>query len=205
MRASELDLLFAPDLSGAPSDHWQARWAARLSTARSIAFAPGVEDYDAWVEAIARSASSAGRPIVFIAHSVGALAVSHAASRLRSLDVRGAFLVAPPSDASLLTIVANPWPATPRVAIAVAERAGRQPHRPVGVSGTFARARGGLGLHVRRCGRSGAHRRREWPWPLARWAAAAGGVFEAAMRSASGVLRFAYFEFRNACHCSGVP
>jgi hypothetical protein len=116
MRASELDLLFAPDLSGAPSDHWQARWAARLSTARSIAFAPGVEDYDAWVEAVARSASSAGHPIVFIAHSVGALAVSHAASRLGSLgvDVRGAFLVAPPSDAALLTIFAEPWPATPR-------------------------------------------------------------------------------------------
>ena len=114
MRASELDLLFAPDLSGAPSDHWQARWAARLSTARSIAFAPGVEDYDAWVEAVERSASSAGRPIVFIAHSVGALAVSHAASRFGSLDVRGAFLVAPPSDAALLTIVAEPWPATPR-------------------------------------------------------------------------------------------
>jgi predicted alpha/beta hydrolase family esterase len=114
MRASELDLLFAPDLGGAPSDHWQVRWAARLSTSRSIAFARGVEDYDAWVEAVARSASSAGRPIVFIAHSVGALAVSHAASRLGSLDVRGAFLVAPPSDAALLTIVTEPWPATPR-------------------------------------------------------------------------------------------
>src|SRR5271155_1761449 len=112
MRASELALLFAPDLTGAASDHWQARWAARLSTARSIAFAPGVEDYDAWVEALARSASSAGRPIVFIAHSVAALA--HAASRLGSRDVRGAFLVAPPSDAALLTIVAEPWPATPR-------------------------------------------------------------------------------------------
>src|SRR5258708_1500613 len=112
MRASELDLLFAPDLIGAASDHWQARWAARLSTARSIAFAPGVEDHEAWVEAVVLSASSAGRPIVFIAHSVGALAVAHAASRLGSLDVRGAFLVAPPSDAALLTIITEPWPAT---------------------------------------------------------------------------------------------
>ena len=103
-----------PISAALPSDHWQARWAARLSTARSIAFAPGVEDYDVWVEAIARSASGAGRPIVFVAHSVGALAVAHAASRLESRDVRGAFLVAPPSDAALLTIVAEPWPATPR-------------------------------------------------------------------------------------------
>ena len=185
MRASELDLLFAPDLSGAPSDHWQARWAARLSTARSIAFAPGVEDYDAWVEAVARSASSAGRPIVFIAHSVGALAVSHAASRLGSLDVRGAFLVAPPSDAALLTIVAEPWPATPRArlpwpSLLVASRTD-----PWASAELFARTRGGLGLHVRRCGRSGAHRRRERPWPLARRAAAAGGILEAAMRSVS--------------------
>jgi uncharacterized protein len=115
MRASELDLLFAPDLSGAAPDHWQARWTAKLSTARSIELEPGVEDRQTWIAAVGRAAAGARRPVVFIAHSVGALAVAHAASGLPTVDVRGAFLVAPPSDASLRTIVANPWPATPRV------------------------------------------------------------------------------------------
>ena len=87
---------------------------AKLSTARSIEVDPGVDDHEAWVSAIARSASSARRPVVFIAHSVGALAVAHAASRLLAVDLRGAFLVAPPSDAALRTLVARPWPATPR-------------------------------------------------------------------------------------------
>jgi predicted alpha/beta hydrolase family esterase len=114
MRASELDLLFAPDLSGAPSDHWQARWAAKLSTARSLELDPGVEDHEAWIAAVTRAASGARRPVVFVGHSLGALAVAHAAARLRSHDVRGAFLVAPPADAALCTLLANPWPATPR-------------------------------------------------------------------------------------------
>src|ERR1700683_5309709 len=114
MRASELDLLFAPDLSGAPPDHWQGRWAAKLSTARSLELDPGVEDQEAWIASVTHAASGARRTVVFIAHSVGALAVAHAAPRVRSLDVRGAFLVAPPADAALRTIVEVLWPATPR-------------------------------------------------------------------------------------------
>jgi predicted alpha/beta hydrolase family esterase len=114
MRASELELLFAPDLSGVPADHWQARWAAKLSTAHSLELEPGVEDHEAWIACVTHAASVAHRPVVFVAHSLGALAVAHAASRVRSLDVRGAFLVAPPSDAALCTLLADPWPATPR-------------------------------------------------------------------------------------------
>jgi predicted alpha/beta hydrolase family esterase len=114
MRSSELDLIFAPDLSGAPSDLWQARWAAKLSTGRCLELDPGVEDHETWIASVARAASGARRPVVFVAHSVGALAVAHAASRLRSLDVRGAFLVAPPADAALRMLLMNPWPETPR-------------------------------------------------------------------------------------------
>ena len=114
MRSSELDLIFAPDLNGALSDHWQARWTAKLSTARSLDLEPGVEDHEAWIAAVTHAASGARRPVAFIAHSVGALAVAHAASRIPGVDVRGAFLVAAPSDTMLGTIVANPWPATPR-------------------------------------------------------------------------------------------
>jgi predicted alpha/beta hydrolase family esterase len=114
MRASELDLIFAPDLSGASPDHWQGRWAAKLSTGRSLELDPGVEDREAWIASVTNAASGARRPIVFVAHSIGALAIAHAASRLRGLDVRGAFLVAPPADAALRTLLANSWPEMPR-------------------------------------------------------------------------------------------
>jgi uncharacterized protein len=113
MRSSELDLIFASDLSGAPSDRWQARWAAKLSTASSLELDPR-EDHDALIAAVTSAASGARRPVVFVAHSVGALAVAHAAPALAGLDVRGAFLVAPPADAALRTRLANPWPETPR-------------------------------------------------------------------------------------------
>lgn len=113
MRASELDLIFAPDLGGAAPDHWQARWAAKLSTARWLDLDASADDREAWIGAFARAASSARRPVVFIAHSVGALALAHAAPSLADADVRGALLVAPPSDAALATLTAKPWPATP--------------------------------------------------------------------------------------------
>jgi predicted alpha/beta hydrolase family esterase len=114
MRASELDLIFAPDRGVLASDHWQARWSAKLSTARFLELDRGNDDLEAWIAAVSRAASEAVRPVVFVAHSVGALAVAHAAPALVSVDVRGAFLVAPPSDAALGTLVAKPWTETPR-------------------------------------------------------------------------------------------
>jgi hypothetical protein len=205
MRASELDLLFAPDLTGAASDHWQARWAAK-ALHRAI---HRVRPRRRGLRRLGRGGRAIGvergpsdrlhRPFRRRARGLARGLAPREPRRARRLSRR----------ASLRRCIAHygrgALARDAACAIALAEPAGRQPHRPMGVSGTFARARGGLGLHVGRCGRSRAHRRRERPWSLARWAAAAGGVFEAAMRSASGALRFAYFEFRNACHCSGVP
>ena len=103
MKAKEADILVLRGLGGGSDDYWYARWEARLQTLTTIEQdnwdAP---DKDQWVERTLRSAAMSQKPIVFLAHSLGVLALVHAASRLSAFDVRGAFLVAPPD------IEANP-------------------------------------------------------------------------------------------------
>jgi predicted alpha/beta hydrolase family esterase len=107
MRASDLDLLFVPEHGVPDEGHWQARWSAKLSSARFVAdpLTPGD---------IVEAARAATRPIFFIAHSAGAVALALAAPDLRGFDVRGALLVAPPSDAALATLDAGRWGKAPR-------------------------------------------------------------------------------------------
>ena len=56
-----------------------------------------------WIEAIVQCVASSTRPVVLMGHSLGVLAVVHAAPRLRK-TVKGAFLVAPPSETAVLDI-----------------------------------------------------------------------------------------------------
>ncbi len=97
MRTSDADILIIPGLGGSGPDHWQSRWEAKLSTARRVA----QKDWDRpqladWRGAIAAAVAEAERPVVLVAHSLGALAAADIASELGS-GVKGAFLVAPPS------------------------------------------------------------------------------------------------------------
>jgi uncharacterized protein len=110
MRASEFDILFVPDRRDLGADHWQSRWRARLSSARFLEAGEGPIRAAALVEA----ATLARRPILFIAHSRGAIAVAEAARDLRAFDVRGAFLVAPPSEKVLQSLDDGRWPPIPR-------------------------------------------------------------------------------------------
>lgn len=107
MRAADLDLLFVPERGVPDAGHWQARWSAKLSSAQFVADPLTLGD-------IVEAARSATRPVFFIAHSTGAVALAHAAPDLRGLDVRGALLVAPPSDAALATVEAGRWDKAPR-------------------------------------------------------------------------------------------
>lgn len=95
MKTSDVDLLIIPGLQNSGPDHWQTRWERSLKTARRVHQAdwetPRCAD---WVERIITAAATAERPVVLIAHSLGNLAVAHAAQRLGS-NVVGAFLVAP--------------------------------------------------------------------------------------------------------------
>ncbi len=105
MRASELDLILVPENGRPEPGHWQARWSQKLSSAR-FAVAEG-EALSA--EGLVFEARLATKPIFFIAHSLGAIALAKAASELQGLDVRGAFLVAPPSARALETLEGGRW------------------------------------------------------------------------------------------------
>lgn len=94
MRASDLDLILIPDSWPAPADHWLTRWGAKLSTARLLEEG----------ESLAAAVAAARRPVFLIGHSLGAVAAAEAAPALAAHDVRGAFLVAPPTEAALTTL-----------------------------------------------------------------------------------------------------
>ncbi len=114
MRTADLDLLFVAGLTGSGSDHWQTRWRGRLPTARLVA----QEDWDRprfspWIAAIVSACEDAERPVVLIAHSLGVTAVAHAAPLLPKGRVKGAFLVAPPSDETLAELGLGEFAPTP--------------------------------------------------------------------------------------------
>ncbi len=101
MRVSEADLLFVPGLGGSGSDHWQTRWAEKLSTAKAIDL-PGLDapDHHAWTSTIATAIAKCERPVVLVGHSLGSLAIIHATRTLGhagAANIRAAFLVAPPA------------------------------------------------------------------------------------------------------------
>jgi hypothetical protein len=106
MRVAEADILILPGWSDSGPDHWQSRWENKLSTARRVI----QQDWSAprralWQEAIERAVFAADRPVVIVAHSLGAVALLHAAARVGD-KIAGAFLVAPPSESVLREIPA---------------------------------------------------------------------------------------------------
>jgi len=105
MRAADLDLIFVPEKGLPDSSHWLARWAQKLSSAR---FAVG-EGEVLSSEGLVFAASHAAKPIFFIAYSLGAIALVKAAPELKTHDVRGAFLVAPPAERALETLDGGRW------------------------------------------------------------------------------------------------
>jgi predicted alpha/beta hydrolase family esterase len=102
MRTSDAEVLIIPGLGGSGPDHWQSRWEAKIPAVRRVVQAdwekPGLA---AWRDRIVEDVERAARPVVLVAHSLGALAAVHAAPFLAkgkdSGKVKGGFLVAPPS------------------------------------------------------------------------------------------------------------
>lgn len=106
MRSSDADILIVPGLHGSGPDHWQTRWEQKLSTARRVVQADWERPVlDAWRARIVEEAARATRPVVLVAHSLGALAAAHAGPLLAG-KVHGGFLVAPPSPEGLARIAA---------------------------------------------------------------------------------------------------
>lgn len=101
MRSSDTDILIIPGLGGSGPDHWQSRWQAKLSTARRVE----QMDFDKplladWRDAIAAAVATAERPVILVAHSLGAIAAADIARQLGE-KVKGGFLVAPPSPRAI--------------------------------------------------------------------------------------------------------
>jgi predicted alpha/beta hydrolase family esterase len=97
MRIADLDILIVPGWTNSGPDHWQSRWQASMKTARRAEF--GNWDHPAkseWVQALVAAVEAAQRPVLLVAHSLGTLAVAHAAAALPEGRVAGAFLVAVP-------------------------------------------------------------------------------------------------------------
>lgn len=115
MRIIDFDILIIPGWLGSGTNHWQSRWARSIESAK-IVNEPDwiVPDENDWVENIEKSVSAASRPVVLVAHSVGVIAVAHAAFSLPRGKVAGAFLVSP-ADVENASIWPHPeghiWPA----------------------------------------------------------------------------------------------
>jgi predicted alpha/beta hydrolase family esterase len=97
MRTSDCDILIVPGYTNSGPNHWQTRWERQLSTARRIQQQSWAEpDKDSWVSRILEEIGRAERPVVLVAHSLGVIAVAHAARHLDGERVKGAFLVGLP-------------------------------------------------------------------------------------------------------------
>jgi uncharacterized protein len=109
MKSSETDILIVAGHTGAGPDHWQTRLISKLKSASLV-------EQDDWlygsltsaIDRIVDSVAEATKPVVFVGHSAGAVLVPHAIASLASQRllerVKGAFLVAPPSEKSLAAL-----------------------------------------------------------------------------------------------------
>jgi predicted alpha/beta hydrolase family esterase len=114
MRSADLDMLFIAGLSGSGPDHWQTRWRRRMPNARLVEQADWDKpEREAWVGAIIAACEAAERPILLLAHSLGVIALAHAAPLLPEERVKGAFLVSAPSDEALRAVGAADFAPTP--------------------------------------------------------------------------------------------
>jgi uncharacterized protein len=99
MRTSDCDILIVPGYTNSGPEHWQSRWEQRMATARRVEQASWDKpDFHDWQERIIDSVKSLTRPGIIVAHSLGVIAVVHAAPRLKHKWLKGAFLVSPPGE-----------------------------------------------------------------------------------------------------------
>lgn len=125
MKTSEADIIIVPGWSGSGADHWQTRWEKNLKTARRVEQADWIRpDRDQWVARIVEAVAQSVRPVVLVAHSLGAMAVAHAGAKLARLPAPpvGAFLVAPADVDN-----ADRWPITQGETFGASEESGFAP------------------------------------------------------------------------------
>jgi predicted alpha/beta hydrolase family esterase len=89
--------LIVPGWNGSGAGHWQTIWEQRHANFRRIDQANWHRPSRVqWVQGIQAAVRSIHGPVFLIAHSLGCLAVAHWAENGETVNVGGAFLVAPP-------------------------------------------------------------------------------------------------------------
>lgn len=97
MRTQDVDVLIVPGIGGAGPDHWQMRWLKGIRNAWLVQQQNWDEpDRADWTQGVVGAAQKARLPVFLVGHSLGVLAIVHAARHLAGGKVIGAFLVAPP-------------------------------------------------------------------------------------------------------------
>jgi len=95
MHLMRLQPIIVPGWKGSGPAHWQSLWETRLPRAVRVQQAnwdlPVLQD---WVKTVAHAITSASRPPLLIAHSLGCITVAHLPMAIRQ-QVAGALLVAP--------------------------------------------------------------------------------------------------------------
>ena len=130
---------------------------------------PRRPDLGQWTRAIAGAVETAGRPVVFVAHSLGVLALAHAALSLPAGAARGALLVAPPSESAIAVVPEieagfTPVPRAPLPFPAVLVASRNDPWSDYEASGDLARAWGARLLDAGDSGHINAESG-HGPWP----------------------------------------
>ena len=96
MKIADADILISPGYGPVDGHHWQQRWARQMKTAHVVDHADYLSPKrDDWVADIVAAVKVSTRPVVLVGHSLGCIAIAHAASFLDQEKVKGAFLVAP--------------------------------------------------------------------------------------------------------------
>ncbi len=96
MKISETRIILVPGLGETGSEHWLSRWQTRLATAHRVHPSPERAHYVATLQRAI--ADEMALPVVLVCHALGCSAALLAAHGFVQGRVRGAFLVAPPSD-----------------------------------------------------------------------------------------------------------
>ncbi|GBQ85766.1 hypothetical protein AA13595_1728 [Gluconacetobacter johannae DSM 13595] len=92
---SPYDTVIVPGLHGSGPDHWQTRWQIALASRRVTQKDWEEPVYETWVAGLEKTIHTCRRPILFIAHSLGAVLVARWAQSQSGRGIAGAFLVAP--------------------------------------------------------------------------------------------------------------
>jgi len=96
MKVADVSIVLSHGYGTQDPDHWIQRWGRQMSTAIMVdhpeVHAPKRDD---WAGALVLAVETAPRPVVLVGHSLGVIAIAHAAPFFAPGKVRGAFLVAP--------------------------------------------------------------------------------------------------------------